>query len=376
MAVKIFFCGDFVNCTGNSNFIDSELKEIIKNCDFSVVNFEASITYKDMNPIPKVGPHLYQSRESVFFLKQAGFNIVSIANNHIYDFGQKGLEETINELERNGILYVGGGKNFDEAYEAKFIERNKTRIGLLAACENEFGCLYEYEERGGYAWIFHPLIEDKIREIKQKVDFLIFIGHAGVEDVPVPLKEWRERYRRLCDLGVDVVVGHHPHVPQGYEKYNNSLIFFSLGNFYFDTPAFANKGDDSYSVVINFLENREIVFEIIYHKKENLKVKKVKENEVNFTIGRLNDLLQNNYEQNHNKMCVDLFNKYYYSYYVMSITPSPKMFILSIIKRLLGKKSFDFRKLLLLHNIRIDSHRFLVQRALSLLYEKTKGESG
>jgi poly-gamma-glutamate capsule biosynthesis protein CapA/YwtB (metallophosphatase superfamily) len=57
------------------------------------------------------------------------------------------------------------------------------------------------------------------------------ITHAGVENIKFPIKEWRDRYKRFCDVGVDVVIGHHPHVPQGYEKQNKSMIFYSLGNF-------------------------------------------------------------------------------------------------------------------------------------------------
>lgn len=291
MSIRLFACGDIVNYTNNENFINKELKDIIKNCDFAIANFEAPIYHKDMVPIPKAGPYVYQSRESIKYLKQSGFNIVSLANNHIYDYGQRGLEETINELEKNEILYVGAGKNFYEAYNVKIVEKNGLKIGFLAACENEFGCLYEYKERGGYPWIFHPLIEEKIRELKPKLDFLVFIAHAGVEDIPIPLKEWREKYKRLCDLGVDVVIGHHPHVPQGYEKYNNSFIFYSLGNFYFDIPVFVKKEDDSYSVIINFFENKTINFDIIYHKKENFQVRKVKENELKFNIIDLNNLL-------------------------------------------------------------------------------------
>lgn len=173
---------------------------------------------------------------------------------------------------------------------------------------------------------------------------------------------------------MDVVIGSHPHVPQGYEKYNNSFIFYSLGNFYFDTPPFVERDDQSYSVIIKFSKNREINFDVIYHKKENLKIKELKENEVKFDVIKLNSLLGDNYEKVYNKTCIELFKKYYYSYYVMAVKKSFRRSMVSLIKRFQKKKkgNFDFQKLLLLHNIRIESHRFVVQRALTLLYEESR----
>jgi poly-gamma-glutamate synthesis protein (capsule biosynthesis protein) len=252
MSFKIFACGDIVNFTGKESFVNDGLKNIIKNADMSIWNFEAPIETKCMQKIKKAGPHVYQSKDSIKYLNNAGFNMVSLANNHIYDYGQKALESTIKEFEKHEMEYVGGGVNFNKAYQAKIIEKNGIKIGLLAACENEFGCLYENQNRGGYAWLFHYLIEDRIRELKHEVDSIVLIVHAGAENIDFPLKEWREIYKRLCDVGVDVIIGHHPHVPQGYEKYNGSQIFYSLGNFYFDTVGFENKTDDSYSVVLDF----------------------------------------------------------------------------------------------------------------------------
>lgn len=75
--------------------------------------------------------------------------------------------------------------------------------------------MIEDESRSGYVWINHPLVNKRVIDIKSKVDILIMIVHAGAEDVPLPLPEWRSRYKKLCDLGADVIIRHHPHVPQG-----------------------------------------------------------------------------------------------------------------------------------------------------------------
>lgn len=378
MTLKLFACGDVVNFATKQDFVDNTLTQIIQNSDIAICNFEAPIFHQDMKPIKKAGPHLYQSKESVQYLRDVGFNFVSLANNHIYDYGQKGIFATVQELKKFHLEFIGGGSTFEEAYKTTIIEKNGLKIGLLAGCENEFGCLYEEQNRGGYAWLFHERIEDNIRELKSKCDFVVLIAHAGVEDIDIPIKEWRDRYKRLCDVGVDVIIGHHPHVPQGYEKYENSLIFYSLGNFYFDTVSFENKSDDSYSVVLEFEKDHDVKFEIIYHKKINAQTCRVNKQDVSFDLDKLNILLHDGYEKLNNEISVKLFSQYYYGYYAHALgLPSKNMRLFEKIKWMTKKiffanRDIENRNLLLLHNIRIDSHRFLVQRALSLLSEVKK----
>lgn len=373
MSLKLFACGDIVNNEENKDFLDENLRNIIKNSDFSMCNFEAPIETLNMKAIKKSGPHVYQSDKSVQYISEVGFDMVSLANNHIYDYGQDALENTIDELKKYDIDTVGGGIDFRSAYESKIIEKNGIKIGLIAAAENEFGCLYEEENRGGYAWIFHHLIEDNIRAAKDKVDAVVLIAHAGVEDILFPIKEWRDRYKRLCDVGVDVIIGHHPHVPQGYEKYNNSMIFYSLGNFYFDTASFKKKSDDSYSVILKFEKKGLKDFEVIYHKKIAGQTCMVDKNSVNFDLNFLNRLLNNEYKKRNNEINIELFHKYYYDYYNYALGKlSKNATIIQVIKWWVVKlffknKNKDNQNLMLLHNIKIDSHRFVVQRALSLI---------
>jgi len=378
MGFKLFACGDIVNLTAKEDFIDDNLKDIIKNSDIAICNFEAPIETENMEAIKKAGPHIYQSKESIKYLSDAGFNMASLANNHIYDYGQEALENTLLVLNKHGVNFIGGGKDFEDAYATKIINKNGIKIGFLAVAENEFGCLHEEQNRGGYAWIFHPLIEDNIRALKSEVNFVVLISHAGVENVEFPIKEWRDRYRRLCDVGIDVIIGHHPHVPQGYEKHKNSLIFYSLGNFYFDTAGFQDKSDDSYSVILEFNKDSSKDFEIIYHKKTNFRVHRVGKLEVDFDLSSLNLLLEYDYIKRNDEISLKLFDQYYYDYYKSALGIMPKkMKVLQIIKFILKKilfssKNQGYRDLLLLHNIKIDSHRFLVQRALSLIIGKGK----
>ena len=375
MTLKLFACGDIVNLRSKKDFIDEKIKNLIQSSDISICNFEAPIETNNMKAIKKAGPHVYQSKKSIEYLSEAGFNMVSLANNHIYDYGQESLDNTIVELNKYNIDIIGAGFDFDSAYETKIMDKNGIRIGVIAAAENEFGCLYENQNRGGYSWIFHYEIEDNIRKLKDEVDVIVLIAHAGVEEIDFPIKEWRDRYKRLCDIGVDMVIGHHPHVPQGYEKYYNSMIFYSLGNFYFDSAGYENKSDDSYSVLLDFSKNGLKDFEIIYHKKIDGQTCMVKKEEVSFSFYILNGLLENNYLKRNDEMCIELFHKYYYSYYesALGVLDKDATFIQIVkfmIKKLFFKnRNLDNKKLMLLHNIRIDSHRFVVQRALSLMSE-------
>ncbi|HQD92842.1 MAG TPA: CapA family protein [Bacilli bacterium] len=378
MSLRLFACGDIVNSAAKQNFIDNNLQYLIANSDFSICNFEAPIRHFNMRPIKKAGPCLSQAKESIKYLDDTGFAFVSLANNHIYDYGENGLKETIKELQKYDIKYIGAGFDFEEAYESQIIEKNGNRIGLLAACENEFGCLYEEQNRGGYAWLFHYKLEEKIVDLKKSTDFVVLMVHAGVENIDIPIKEWRDRYKRLCDIGVDVVIGHHPHVPQGYEKYNNSLIFYSLGNFYFDTASFENKSDDSYSVILDFTKDAPVSFEIVYHKKINGQTCLVDKNNVSFNLEYLNSLLANDYNKLNDDISVNLLYKYYYNYYAIALNALPiNANLILKLKWLIkivfsSKQDIDRKNLLLLHNIRVDSHRFLVQRALSIISERKK----
>ena len=374
MAIEIFVCGDIVIGSNYNHIISDKLKKIIASSDISICNFEAPIR-SNGSPIPKVGPHLYQSKSAIKTIKTYGFDILSLANNHIFDYGEIGLKDTLSEITKNDLEYIGAGLSFDEAYTLKIKEIDNTKIGFLSFCEAEFGALLEDEGRGGYAWVNHPSVNNIIRKSKQKVDVLILIAHAGAEEVPLPLPEWRTRYRELCNFGVDVIIGNHPHVPQGWEKYNKSLIFYSLGNFYFDWRKFKTNEDTSYSVILK-VNDEKIDYEIITHKKINNCLEIIDDKSFNDYLNELNVIFKTNYLDIANQQSIYLYKtryECYYKDYAMAICKNTRMIsrIYRIITQLfISTKNIKNRELLLLHNVRIESHRFATQRALSLLTEK------
>lgn len=113
---RIFICGDVVNYQHQDGRICSDsLAEIIKEADYSVCNFEAPIEGAG-DPIPKSGPHYFQKKSTIRGLKEQGFNLLALANNHIMDFGDHGLFGTIEEAQRIGLETIGAGSDFIEAY--------------------------------------------------------------------------------------------------------------------------------------------------------------------------------------------------------------------------------------------------------------------
>ena len=130
--------------------------------------------------------------------------------------------------------------------------------------------------------------------LKKEVDFIIFFAHAGLEHYDVPLVEWRERYKRLCDLGVEAVIATHPHVPQGYEKYNNKYIFYSLGNFNFPKSHTIDEDEHGFSTILDFKLGRKIEHEIIYYVRHKLMVKKISKDDSPISIEMLNNKLSEN----------------------------------------------------------------------------------
>lgn len=232
MSVTVALFGDFVASKSVNLTLSEEVRSIITSSDIAVCNFEAPVE-GDFKPFDRGGPLVKQSSKAPALLKDWGFNLVQLANNHMLDFGDAGCTATLDAF--SDIQTVGAG-TFDKAYSIETIEIKGQRIGFISCVHHEFG-VWETEnssQRNGTAWICHHLMRSRIAAAKNSVDFLIVLPHAGIEEIDAPLPEWRELYRCFIDWGADAVIGTHPHVPQGWEEYKGKPIYYSLGNFYFD----------------------------------------------------------------------------------------------------------------------------------------------
>lgn len=217
----------------NAYIISDDIRRIIQESDVAIVNYESPISEGDDNePIKKQGPCLRSSRKSANYIYKAGFNVATLANNHIKDYGEDALIETVAYLRQIGMATVGVGKNKEEAAESLIIEKHNKKVAIINCCEKEFSIA---SENTAGANSLDPVRQYyKIREARRQSDYVIVIVHGGSEGYQLPREQMVDNYRFFIDVGADVVVNHHQHCYSGYEQYKEGLIFYGLGNFCFD----------------------------------------------------------------------------------------------------------------------------------------------
>ena len=236
--ISIFISGDFSprhrasEVIRNKEFtlLYGDVLPYIQKADISITNLESPLI-DDGIPIPKTGPNLKSSIESVEALKYAGFDMVTLANNHMMDYGAEGLYSTISTCENNGIRCIGAGRNFIEASKICYFERKGKTIAFINCCENEWSTTVDANP--GCNPLNEVNIYYQIQEAKANADFVILIIHGGHETYELPSPRMKKLYRWFIDLGADAVIGHHTHCYSGSEVYKNKPIIYSLGNFIF-----------------------------------------------------------------------------------------------------------------------------------------------
>lgn len=232
--MKIFFSGDFCSKPSTSRIrVSDELKALIQSCDLKVVNFEVPLKPEIDLPHQKT-ERFYQSDDAPDFLKELGFNLFQIANNHAFDWGEAGFQKTKEAL---GDASFGAG-TYEDAYRVKVVEVSGLRIGFMALSFSAYTGVFDditNHEGLGCAYIDDLRVNHDIIEAKKTVDYLFILPHDGIEYIDVPLPETMARYRDFIDYGADGVIGTHPHCPQGWETYKGKPIFYSLGNFLFNS---------------------------------------------------------------------------------------------------------------------------------------------
>jgi poly-gamma-glutamate capsule biosynthesis protein CapA/YwtB (metallophosphatase superfamily) len=203
---------------------------ILRAADLRIVNCECALTAA-RTPVWKSGAVFKGLPAHVTGLTAVPFEVACVANNHVFDYGLAGFQETLDVLHRNAIRTVGAGLSLDKALAPLTVSVKGTRVTILNFSEGEDLT----GSRGGpgvCGWEIDRLV-CLVRKAKKRGDFVLAVGHAGLEYIPFPPPYVVEAFRALSDAGADCVVGHHPHVPQGLELRNGRLIAYSLGNFVF-----------------------------------------------------------------------------------------------------------------------------------------------
>jgi poly-gamma-glutamate synthesis protein (capsule biosynthesis protein) len=219
---------------GDWEFPFKKIKKYLSGADFVFGNLEGPISNRGNNQ-----GSIYSFRadpRAVLGLRAAGIDVVSLANNHIWDWGAEALVDTVEVLKEADIVSLGAGVNKKEANSGNIFKVNGTKIGFLAYTDLYPKSLIANEENPGISdWNEDQVLSD-IKRLKAESDLLFVSWHTGTEYEQIPNPQQREIYRGLIEKGVDLVIGHHPHVTQPIEEYGGGWIAYSLGNFIFDQP--------------------------------------------------------------------------------------------------------------------------------------------
>lgn len=235
------------------------VKDELKSCSIVFGNLECPLVYKDkINGLKKNGKkkiHLYAEDDAAQSLQNAGFNIISLANNHTLDYGQDGIKQTMELLTKHNIKYAGIWKgDLSKPNQPVIMEVNGTKIGFLCYSDVSHKSFAAGVKKFGTIPATMKVIKQDVKVARKKVDILIVYLHWGKEFEKVKKYQIRQA-RSLIDQGVDMVIGSHTHLFQDIELYNDKYIFYGLGNFVFDMK----KEETKYSAILKVkINNKKI----------------------------------------------------------------------------------------------------------------------
>ncbi len=253
--MKILVAGDFAPRLRISTLIESsnfycldEVKPIIQSVDYAIVNFEAPVVIQETRPNLKAGPNLKCSEKAMKSIAYAGFNCVTLANNHFLDYGEVGVRDTLGAIDDCKLDYVGGGLNIESASAILYKEIVGKRIAVINCCEHEFS-IATANAAGSNP--LNPIQQYyAIQEARANANYVLVIVHGGHEMYQLPSPRMVETYRFFIDAGADAVINHHQHCFSGYEIYQGKPIFYGLGNFCFDSSNRNHIWNKGYMVVL------------------------------------------------------------------------------------------------------------------------------
>jgi len=340
-----------------------------------VANLEAPI--ESNSRIKKVGPVKSTSEKGIESLASMGFDTVTLANNHAMDYGNAGLQSAKKTCANVELDTVGTGANQRSAIEPIYKQVKNSSIALFNACHEEFGIATS--DKSGTAWIGDRRLPNKIEEVAETVDLTFLVAHGGTEFTPIPPISWQERLRELAESGMDAIIGHHPHVAQGWEIHQGVPIFYSLGNFLFHMPTrpstrwgygveiyLKDSGIDKCRIVLteeDDLTVREITSDRNRTKKRNhlLKVSDITSNSPS-NRGYWQEICAQIFDQRYRPSLEDYGNGHF-----TALGTTPIREIDRLTRGVLNQnKMVEEQERIFYHFIKNESHRDVIQTALGL----------
>ncbi|PHA02292.1 capsular biosynthesis protein [Bacillus pseudomycoides] len=211
-----------------------QVKPEIEKADYSFVNLESAFTTREKK-YPGQLFWIKSDPSTLQAIKNTGYDIVNIGNNHTLDYYQDGLLDTISHVEKIGLPYIGAGKNASDAYTARevTIKGKKFKFISFVRFMPDSAWVATNDKPGVANGYDLNLVTKTIKEQKKDADYMIVYMHWGVEKTNRPADYQKEYVQKMVEAGANAIVGSHPHWLQGFEYYNNVPVAYSLGNFLF-----------------------------------------------------------------------------------------------------------------------------------------------
>ena len=221
---ELFIKGD------TEKLFSSEILEMFQSSDLRVCNLEGALTDSEIKR-PKCGPSIKASPAVANGIKALGVDYVSLANNHVTDYDDKGYEDTVNALTNHGIGYFGAGKNSSDIKTHIKLEIKEKTIVIYSVSETVFNI--PDDKHAGVNLYDEYRVCRELETLKKTCDYLIVLYHGGMEGFQYPTPWVRQRFHRMADNGADVVLAQHTHCIGTQENYNGAYLLYGQGNFCF-----------------------------------------------------------------------------------------------------------------------------------------------
>lgn len=262
----------------------------LKSGDITIANLESPIARGGIEYTDKKFRFRAEPDVAVA-LKSSGINLVTLANNHSMDFGGEALSETMKNLEEAGINWIGAGENLAEARKMALYTIKDKKVAFLGYSLTQPVEFFAGRDRPGTAPGFEKIFVEDIARARQQADYVIVSFHWGTEGKSAVQPYQQVAAHKAIDAGADVIIGHHPHVLRGIERYKTGIVFYSLGNFTF---ASKSRSADAGIIVRLHLSDDQREAELlpldILHRRVGFQPRRASEKHATEIIERLNTL--------------------------------------------------------------------------------------
>jgi len=258
--LKLGFSGDF-SLSGffrdsyeEADLTDEQIREFWKENDYNIINFESPVTRLTLHEAEYLS-HRCDPAALEVLKANVKSPVISFANNHVMDYGPIGIANSMEYAEAAGIPYLGIGRNL-EAASRPMIFGKDVKVGILATQYKCKLCADPYQG-GTFGENRKQEIRRRLSELRKTCDHVVLLFHGGEEFYHAPMPYIRRQLKQYLDWGADLIVAHHPHVVQGYETFGKKMIFYSLGNFVFDTEYQRVQEDTDRGMLLRLIFTKE-----------------------------------------------------------------------------------------------------------------------